>query len=94
VVRGRLTETRPVWLVTRYDDVRDGLRDSRFGSSPAAIEGYTGEDPRRTLVDTVPCSSGERAGAPGSACAGRAGRPGRCWMVLVVLDAPAGSREA
>ncbi|MDX3245879.1 hypothetical protein [Streptomyces sp. ME18-1-4] len=47
VVRGWLTETRPVWLVTRYDDVRDGLRDSRFVSSPAAIEGYTGEDPRR-----------------------------------------------
>ncbi|MGY4737484.1 cytochrome P450 family protein [Streptomyces sp. ATMOS53] len=53
VVRGWLTETQPVWLVTRYDDVRDGLRDSRFVSSPAAIEGYTGEDPRRTLVDML-----------------------------------------
>ncbi|SES36015.1 hypothetical protein SAMN04487983_104520 [Streptomyces sp. yr375] len=53
VVRGWLTETQPVWLVTRYDDVRDGLRDPRFVSSPTAIEGYTGEDPRRTLVDML-----------------------------------------
>ncbi|MGW0580078.1 cytochrome P450 family protein [Streptomyces sp. NPDC002920] len=53
VVRGWLTETQPVWLVTRYDDVREGLRDSRFVSSPDAIEGHTGEDPRRTLVDML-----------------------------------------
>ncbi|KPI15374.1 cytochrome P450 [Actinobacteria bacterium OK074] len=53
VVRGWLTDTQPVWLVTRYDDVREGLRDTRFVSSPAAIEDHTGADPRRILVDML-----------------------------------------
>ncbi|WP_075660935.1 cytochrome P450 [Streptomyces acidiscabies] len=54
VVRGWLTETQPVWLVTRYDDVREGLRDhARFVHTPAKIDGHTGEDPRRVLVDML-----------------------------------------
>ncbi|MFI1030963.1 cytochrome P450 [Streptomyces sp. NPDC020951] len=53
VVRAWLTDTQPVWLVTRYDDVREGLRDGRFVSSPDAIEDHSGEDPRRALVDML-----------------------------------------
>ncbi|MFD0265487.1 cytochrome P450 [Streptomyces sp. NPDC127106] len=53
VVRAWLTDTQPVWLVTRYDDVREGLRDGRFVGSPASVEGHTGEDPRRILVDML-----------------------------------------
>ncbi|MBD0671457.1 cytochrome [Streptomyces sp. CBMA156] len=53
VVRAWLTDEQPVWLVTRYDDVRDGLRDPRFVNSPAAIPGFTGPDPRRPLVDML-----------------------------------------
>jgi len=54
VVRGWLTETQPVWLVTRYDDVRDGLRaHTRFVHTPENIDGHTGDDPRRVLVDML-----------------------------------------
>ncbi|MEU9117344.1 cytochrome P450 [Streptomyces sp. NPDC048483] len=53
VVRGWLTDDQPVWLITRYDDVRDGLRDGRFVNSPDAIPDHTGDDPRRMLVDML-----------------------------------------
>ncbi|MEU1517117.1 cytochrome P450 [Streptomyces sp. NPDC005811] len=53
VVRAWLTDTRPVWVIGRYDDVREGLRDPRFVGSPASVEGHTGEDPRHTLVDML-----------------------------------------
>lgn len=53
VVRGWLSDTRPVWLITRYDDVREGLRDPRFVNAPKAVEGHTGEDPRRVPVDML-----------------------------------------
>ncbi|MEX3101065.1 MULTISPECIES: cytochrome P450 [unclassified Streptomyces] len=54
VVRGWLTEMQPVWLVTRYDDVREGLRDhARFVHTPEKVDGHTGEDPRRVLVDML-----------------------------------------
>ncbi|WP_436787945.1 cytochrome P450 family protein [Yinghuangia sp. YIM S10712] len=53
VVRAWLTDDRPVWVITRYDDVRAGLRDPRFASSPAAVPGHTGEDPRKPLLDML-----------------------------------------
>ncbi|MEU9986836.1 cytochrome P450 [Streptomyces sp. NPDC048045] len=53
VVRGWLSDTQPVWLITRYDDVREGLRDPRFVNTPQAVKGHTGEDPRRVLVDML-----------------------------------------
>ncbi|WP_406154755.1 cytochrome P450 [Streptomyces sp. NBC_01023] len=53
VVRGWLTDTQPVWLITRYDDVRAGLRDPRFVNTPDAVDGHTGEDPRQVLVDML-----------------------------------------
>ncbi|UGQ11808.1 cytochrome P450 [Yinghuangia sp. ASG 101] len=53
VVRGWLTERQPVWVITRYSDVRAGLRDPRFVSSPASVPGHTGEDPRKPLLEML-----------------------------------------
>ncbi|MGW2389433.1 cytochrome P450 family protein [Streptomyces lydicamycinicus] len=36
VVRGRFMDDSPVWLVTRFDEVRQVLRDQRFVNNPAA----------------------------------------------------------
>ncbi|MFC9325851.1 cytochrome P450 [Kitasatospora sp. NPDC057015] len=46
IVRGRMPDDAPVWLVTRHDDVRELLRDQRFVNSLTAVPGWTGEDPR------------------------------------------------
>src|SRR5262249_327640 len=35
VVRGRFVDDSPVWLITRFDDVREVLRDPRFANNPA-----------------------------------------------------------
>jgi cytochrome P450 len=39
VLRGRFLDDSPIWLVTRYEDVRTVLSDSRFGTDPASIAG-------------------------------------------------------
>ncbi|MFD5397462.1 cytochrome P450 [Streptomyces sp. NPDC127097] len=36
VLRGRFMDDSPVWLVTRFDEVRQVLRDQRFVNNPAA----------------------------------------------------------
>lgn len=36
VVRGRFMDDSPVWLVTRFEEVRQVLRDQRFVNNPAA----------------------------------------------------------
>ncbi|AZS73242.1 cytochrome P450 [Streptomyces lydicus] len=36
VVRGRFVDDSPVWLVTRFEEVRQVLRDQRFLNNPAA----------------------------------------------------------
>ncbi|WP_371480269.1 cytochrome P450 [Kitasatospora sp. NBC_00315] len=46
IVRGRMPDDSPVWLVTRFDDVRELLRDARFVNSPMSVPGHTGPDPR------------------------------------------------
>jgi cytochrome P450 len=56
IVRGRMPDDTPVWLVTRFDDVRELLRDQRFVNAPAAVPGHSGEDPRAAAM--------ERSGLP------------------------------
>ncbi|MET9297205.1 cytochrome P450 [Streptomyces sp. NPDC003077] len=50
LVRGRFVDDSPVWFVTRFDDVRQVLRDPRFVNNPTTIFGPDAEDPvTRTL---------------------------------------------
>ena len=53
IVRGRMADDAPVWLVTRFDDVRELLRDPRFVNAPTAVPGHSGEDPRTALMDLM-----------------------------------------
>jgi cytochrome P450 len=39
VLRAQFLDDSPIWLVTRYEDVRTVLSDSRFGTDPASITG-------------------------------------------------------
>ncbi|MFF9478644.1 cytochrome P450 [Streptomyces sp. NPDC014733] len=51
VVRGRFLDDSPIWFVTRFDEVREVLRDPRFANDRAHAGGSAeGEDPlTRTL---------------------------------------------
>ncbi|WP_407548115.1 cytochrome P450 [Streptomyces sp. Pv4-95] len=53
VVRGRFLDDSPVWFVTRFDDVRDVLRDQRFVNNGAAARGDSAEDPLSRLMETL-----------------------------------------
>ncbi|MFH8573536.1 cytochrome P450 [Streptomyces sp. NPDC017993] len=53
VVRGRFFDDSPVWFVTRFDDVRDVLRDQRFVNNGATARGDSVEDPLSRLMETL-----------------------------------------
>lgn len=55
VVRGRFMDDSPVWLVTRFEEVRQVLRDQRFVNNPAAPSlGHAAEDnPLIRLIDML-----------------------------------------
>ncbi|NLU66159.1 cytochrome P450 [Streptomyces sp. HNM0574] len=53
VLRGRYLDDTPVWLVTRFEEVRSVLRDQRFVNSVTSVPGYGGDDPRARLLDTL-----------------------------------------
>ncbi|MFG2529236.1 cytochrome P450 [Streptomyces sp. NPDC048516] len=55
VVRGRFMDDSPVWLVTRFEEVRQVLRDQRFVNNPAApLLGHAAEDnPLTRLMDML-----------------------------------------
>ncbi|MDT0457678.1 cytochrome P450 [Streptomyces sp. DSM 41527] len=55
VVRGRFMDDSPVWLVTRFEEVRQVLRDQRFVNNPAAPAlGHAAEDnPLTRLTDML-----------------------------------------
>ncbi|MER0481536.1 cytochrome P450 [Streptomyces sp. Edi2] len=55
VVRGRFMDDSPVWLVTRFEEVRQVLRDQRFVNNPAAPSlGHAAEDnPLTRLIDML-----------------------------------------
>ncbi|MFG2092872.1 cytochrome P450 [Streptomyces sp. NPDC048612] len=55
VVRGRFMDDSPVWLVTRFDDVRQVLRDQRFVNNPTAPSlGHSlQENPMVRLLDMM-----------------------------------------
>lgn len=52
VVRGSFPgEPTPLWLVTRYDDVRTVLSDPRFVNNPASVPGMAVENMREKLIE-------------------------------------------
>ncbi|MGW7485729.1 cytochrome P450 family protein [Streptomyces sp. NPDC054786] len=55
VVRGRFMDDSPVWLVTRFEEVRQVLRDQRFVNNPASPPlDYPAEDnPLTRLMDML-----------------------------------------
>ncbi|UNO44410.1 cytochrome P450 [Streptomyces sp. MST-110588] len=53
VLRARFMDDTPIWLVTRFDEVRAVLRDPRFVNSPYSIPGHTGPDPRTRLMELL-----------------------------------------
>ncbi|KIZ17094.1 cytochrome P450 [Streptomyces natalensis ATCC 27448] len=53
VVRGRFMDDSPVWIVTRFDDVREVLRDQRFVNNPAASQGGADDGPLGRLMETM-----------------------------------------
>src|SRR5207244_4173502 len=53
VVRARFMDDTPVWLVTRFEEVRAVLRDPRFVNSPYSVPGHTGPDPRDRLMEVL-----------------------------------------
>ncbi|GLU46400.1 cytochrome P450 family protein [Nocardiopsis ansamitocini] len=46
VLRGRFLEGTPTWYVTRYDDVRAVLGDSRFANDPRSVPDAPEKSPR------------------------------------------------
>ncbi|WP_082859718.1 cytochrome P450 [Alloactinosynnema sp. L-07] len=52
-VRGTFVDGTPVWFVTRFDDVRTLLRDSRFVNRPIPMDGDAGNDPRERMMDIL-----------------------------------------
>ena len=51
VVRGRFIDDTPVWFLTRFEEVREALRDPRFANNPAVAEkGASGETPFTRLM--------------------------------------------
>ncbi|MEU6113263.1 cytochrome P450 [Streptomyces sp. NPDC047117] len=54
VVRGRFVDDSPVWFVTRFEEVREVLRDQRFVNNPAAVRADgTREDPLTRWLDML-----------------------------------------
>ncbi|MGW3011239.1 cytochrome P450 family protein [Streptomyces sp. NPDC001219] len=55
VVRGRFMDDSPVWLVTRFDDVRQVLRDQRFVNNPTtpSLGHSLEENPMVRLLDMM-----------------------------------------
>ncbi|MEU9116881.1 cytochrome P450 [Streptomyces sp. NPDC048483] len=53
VVRGRFFDDSPVWFVTRFDDVREVLRDQRFVNNPSGSLGGTDNNPVSRLMETM-----------------------------------------
>ncbi len=53
VVGGRFVDGTPVWFVTRYDDVRAALRDSRLVNTPSNVPGEKGADPREGMMELL-----------------------------------------
>ncbi|UNO43752.1 cytochrome P450 [Streptomyces sp. MST-110588] len=45
VVRGRFMDDTPIWFVTRFEDVRQVLRDPRFANDPATATGAAADSP-------------------------------------------------
>ncbi|MFG2136484.1 cytochrome P450 [Streptomyces sp. NPDC048650] len=52
VVRGRFLDDSPVWFVTRFDDVREVLRDQRFVNSTSALDAAD-DGPVGRLMETM-----------------------------------------
>jgi cytochrome P450 len=53
VVAGRYLDGTPSWFVTRFDDVRELLRDRRLVNTPTSIPGWTEDDPRTKFMDLL-----------------------------------------
>ncbi|TJZ57467.1 cytochrome P450 [Streptomyces piniterrae] len=53
VVRARFMDDTPIWLVTRFEEVRAVLRDPRFVNSPHSVPGHAGPDPRDRLMELL-----------------------------------------
>lgn len=53
VVRARFMDDSPIWLVTRFEEVRAVLRDPRFVNNPHSVPGHTGPDPRDRLMEVL-----------------------------------------
>ncbi|MFF0034015.1 cytochrome P450 [Streptomyces avermitilis] len=53
VVHGRFVDGTPVWFVTRFDDVREALRDPRFVNTPSHVPGEGGADPREGMMELL-----------------------------------------
>lgn len=53
VIAGRYLDGTPSWFVTRFDDVRDLLRDRRLVNSPTSIPGWNEEDPRKKFMSLL-----------------------------------------
>ncbi|MEV5593173.1 cytochrome P450 [Streptomyces sp. NPDC052496] len=52
LVRARFIDDLPVWLVTRFDVVREVMRDPRFVNNPSLVPGIgTDKDPRARLIE-------------------------------------------
>ncbi|KUL55465.1 cytochrome [Streptomyces sp. NRRL F-4489] len=53
VVRGRFLDDTPVWFVTRFEEVRQILRDHRFANSPARAKGTAEDSPTARLMEMM-----------------------------------------
>ncbi|MEU7150359.1 cytochrome P450 [Streptomyces sp. NPDC045456] len=52
LVRARFLDDSPIWLVTRFDVVREVMRDPRFVNNPTLVPGIgVGQDPRARLME-------------------------------------------
>ncbi|MFJ9416585.1 cytochrome P450 [Streptomyces sp. NPDC101227] len=53
VVRGRFLDDSPVWFITRFDDVREVLRDQRFVNNRSSALGGVDDNPLTRLMETM-----------------------------------------
>ncbi|MGI5347183.1 cytochrome P450 family protein [Streptomyces sp. CA-250714] len=53
VLRARFMDDTPIWLVTRFEEVRAVLRNPCFVNNPYSIPGHTGPDPRTRLMEVL-----------------------------------------
>ncbi|MEU7156832.1 cytochrome P450 family protein [Streptomyces chrestomyceticus] len=52
LVRARFIDDSPIWLVTRFDVVREVMRDQRFVNNPTLVPGIGADkDPRARLIE-------------------------------------------